>query len=146
MAVNKRTRFEVLRRDNHACRYCGAAAPEAVITIDHVLPVALVGTDDPSNLVAACRDCNAGKASTSPSSETVADVSADAIRWAEARRVAALAMSTAARTRSARADVAANRPSVSYGHTFRYMAGVVRNRLGELDDATRAGLEVHRGA
>lgn len=29
MAVSKRTRYEVLRRDNHACRYCGARAPEA---------------------------------------------------------------------------------------------------------------------
>lgn len=26
MPVSKRTRFEVLRRDNNACRYCGAMA------------------------------------------------------------------------------------------------------------------------
>ncbi|MEU5976310.1 hypothetical protein [Streptomyces sp. NPDC047315] len=25
MAVSKRLRYEILRRDNHACRYCGAA-------------------------------------------------------------------------------------------------------------------------
>jgi len=29
MAVSKRLRFEILRRDDHACRYCGATAPEA---------------------------------------------------------------------------------------------------------------------
>lgn len=84
MAVTKRTRYEVLKRDNYACRYCGATAPDATLTIDHVTPVALGGTDDPSNLVAACRDCNAGKASTSPDAELVEGVAADALRWAAA--------------------------------------------------------------
>lgn len=63
MTVSKRLRFEILRRDNHACRYCGGVAPDATITVDHVVPVALGGSDDPSNLVAACKDCNAGKSS-----------------------------------------------------------------------------------
>lgn len=57
MSVTKRTRFEVLRRDGHTCRYCGATAPDATLTVDHVLPVALGGTDGPENLVTACRDC-----------------------------------------------------------------------------------------
>lgn len=82
MAVTKRIRYEVLKRDNHTCRYCGAAAPHVKLTVDHVTPVALGGTDDPSNLVAACRDCNAGKASTSPDSALVADVREDAMRHA----------------------------------------------------------------
>lgn len=41
MSVSKRLRFEVLRRDNHTCRYCGSSAPEVKLTIDHVVPVAL---------------------------------------------------------------------------------------------------------
>lgn len=89
MAVTKRTRYEVLKRDNHTCRYCGATAPEVKLTVDHVTPVALGGSDDPSNLVAACRDCNAGKASTSPEATMVADVAQDAFRWAAAIRQAA---------------------------------------------------------
>ena len=89
MAVSKRLRFEVLRRDNHTCRYCGAAAPDVEITVDHVLPVALGGTDDSANLVAACRDCNAGKSSATPSDSTVEAVSADALRWSAAMRQAA---------------------------------------------------------
>lgn len=90
MAVNKRTRFEVLRRDNHTCRYCGASAPNATLTVDHVTPVALGGSDDPSNLVAACRDCNAGKSSTSPDAAVVADVKQVDIEWSGAiKRVAA---------------------------------------------------------
>ena len=82
MAIPKRTRFEVLQRDNHTCRYCRST--EGQLTVDHVTPVALGGTDDPSNLVAACRDCNAGKASSNPDEATVAQVQDDALRWAAA--------------------------------------------------------------
>ena len=89
MAVSKRTRFEVLRRDNYTCRYCGASAPEVQITVDHVVPVALGGSDDPTNLACACWACNSGKASTKPDEQTVADVSEDAIRWAKAMQSAA---------------------------------------------------------
>jgi hypothetical protein len=81
MAVSKRLRYEVLRRDNHACRYCGASAPDATLTVDHVLPIALGGTDTADNLVAACVDCNIGKSSSSPEAQVVADVAAEALRW-----------------------------------------------------------------
>jgi hypothetical protein len=87
MAVSKRTRFEVLRRDNHTCRYCRSKVN--TLTIDHVTPVALGGTDDPSNLVACCLECNSGKASTTPDAALVDDVSDDAVRWAAAMRQAA---------------------------------------------------------
>lgn len=93
MTVSKSLRFQILRRDNHTCRYCGASAPDAKITIDHVVPVAHGGTDDPSNLVAACPDCNAGKAATSADAAVVADVAQDAVRWAAAMQVAAQAAS-----------------------------------------------------
>ena len=89
MAISKRLRYEVFRRDNHACRYCGAAAPDAKLTIDHVVPVTLGGTDDPANLVTACADCNAGKSGSSPDAPIVADLSADALRWGQAMRQAA---------------------------------------------------------
>jgi hypothetical protein len=89
MAVSKRLRFEVFRRDNHTCRYCGRAAPEVRLTIDHVLPEALGGKDEPSNLVTACADCNAGKSSIAPDAGIVDDVQQDAIRWARAMRRAA---------------------------------------------------------
>ena len=74
MAISKRMRFEVLRRDKHTCRYCGQTAPDVKLAVDHVLPTALGGTDDPNNLVTACTDCNNGKTSTSPDSELVADI------------------------------------------------------------------------
>jgi len=87
MAISKRTRYEVLRRDNNTCRYCHAT--DTPLTIDHVIPVALGGTDDPSNLVAACKDCNAGKSSSSPDAPLVDQVSEDALRWAAAIKQAA---------------------------------------------------------
>lgn len=86
MAVSKRTRFEVLRRDNHSCRYCHSQ--DNPLTVDHVIPVALGGSDDPSNLVACCKDCNAGKSSTSPDGPMVAQVAEDALRWAAAMKIA----------------------------------------------------------
>lgn len=89
MPVSKRLRFEILRRDNHQCRYCGGRAPEAILTIDHVVPTTLGGSDDPANLVAACKECNAGKSSIPADSHLVADVAADALRWAEAMKVVA---------------------------------------------------------
>lgn len=88
MAITKRTRYEVLRRDEHRCRYCGASAPDVKLTVDHVTPVALGGTDDPSNLVAACAACNAGKASSAPDASFVADVRDEALRYAELTRQA----------------------------------------------------------
>lgn len=88
MAVSKRLRYEVLRRDNHACKYCGAAAPDVTLTVDHVIPVTLGGSDDPSNLVAACKDCNAGKTSSPSDAALVADVDARAVRWSQAMQLA----------------------------------------------------------
>lgn len=84
MAVSKRTRYEVLRRDNHTCRYCGGTAPDAKLTIDHVTPVTLGGTDHPDNLVAACTDCNAGKSSVPPGAPLVDDVKEADAKWAGA--------------------------------------------------------------
>lgn len=90
MPLTKRLRMEILRRDSHTCRYCGATAPDVKLTIDHVIPVALGGDDLPSNLVAACADCNAGKSSTQPDQPLVAQVTQDDIRWAAAIKRAAL--------------------------------------------------------
>lgn len=89
MAVSKRLRYEILRRDNYACRYCGASAPDVPLRVDHVTPVALGGTDTPDNLVTACEPCNSGKSSATVDAAVVANVSDDALRWAEAMKQAA---------------------------------------------------------
>jgi hypothetical protein len=99
MSISKRLRYEILKRDGNKCRYCGATADESPLTIDHVVPVSLGGTDDPGNLVAACKDCNAGKSSSNPDAPLVAAVSDDALRWAAAIRTTAEAMAEDAEAR-----------------------------------------------
>lgn len=89
MAVSKRLRYEILRRDNHTCRYCGASAPDVKLQVDHVVPTALGGTDEPSNLVTACEPCNGGKSASNPDSPIVDDVAQDALRWSQAVQRAA---------------------------------------------------------
>lgn len=89
MAVSKRLRYEILRRDSHTCRYCGASAPDVSLRVDHVTPVALGGTDEPGNLVTSCEPCNSGKSSSNPDAPLVASVSDDALRWAAAMAQAA---------------------------------------------------------
>lgn len=61
MTVGQRLRFEILKRDGFRCRYCGTTAVAEPLVVDHVVPVAEGGTDEPSNLVCACWSCNSGK-------------------------------------------------------------------------------------
>lgn len=53
----QRTRLTILNRDGWICGYCGRAAN----TVDHRTPKSRGGTDDESNLIAACRSCNSSK-------------------------------------------------------------------------------------
>lgn len=89
LAISKRLRHEIFRRDNFTCQGCGAKAPDVKLQPDHVIPTTLGGTDDPSNLQTLCEDCNAGKSATPPDAATVAKVAADAGRWAQAMEAAA---------------------------------------------------------
>lgn len=101
MAVSKSLRFQVLRRDGNKCRYCGVVATEAELTVDHVIPVALGGRDEASNLVTACRPCNSGKSATPPDASLVSDVAEDALRWSQAIKVATERMLADRQARSA---------------------------------------------
>jgi len=73
MAVSKRVRFEVFKRDAFTCRYCGRKPPEVMLHCDHVVPVAADGPDDPANLVTSCVACNLGK-SDKPLGQIVPDI------------------------------------------------------------------------
>ena len=63
--VTAKIRFTVLCRDGFRCRYCGATPTEVTLHVDHMKSRADGGSDDLSNLVTACADCNLGKGSTS---------------------------------------------------------------------------------
>lgn len=62
--LSKKARFEVFKRDKFTCQYCGASASDVVLEVDHIRPVADGGTNDITNLVTACINCNRGKGAT----------------------------------------------------------------------------------
>lgn len=59
--ISKKIRFEVFKRDQFTCQYCGRMAPDVILEVDHIDPVAEGGTNDIMNLITSCRDCNRGK-------------------------------------------------------------------------------------
>ncbi len=65
MSVGKKVRFEVFKRDKFACQYCGKRPPNVVLEVDHIEPRAQGGSDDYSNLITSCFDCNRGKGAAS---------------------------------------------------------------------------------
>lgn len=60
-STSKRLRFEIFKRDNFTCQYCGAQPPDVVLVADHIEPVALGGSTMIDNLITACETCNQGK-------------------------------------------------------------------------------------
>lgn len=91
MAVKKSVRYEVLRRDNHACRYCGAKAPFVQLEVDHVIPRHHGGTDDPWNLTAACQDCNRSKGAGIPNEHVIKEVRQDETSYQRSKGIPVLA-------------------------------------------------------
>lgn len=59
--LSKKIRFEVFKRDKFTCQYCGRKAPDVVLNVDHINPVAKGGTNDLFNLITSCFECNNGK-------------------------------------------------------------------------------------
>jgi hypothetical protein len=59
--ISKKLRFEVFKRDNFTCNYCGRMAPDVVLEVDHINPVKHGGRNDILNLITACKSCNSGK-------------------------------------------------------------------------------------
>lgn len=57
-------RFDVFKRDDFTCLYCGRKPPDVTLEVDHLIPRSQGGTDDPENLYTSCWDCNRGKGAT----------------------------------------------------------------------------------
>jgi len=62
MSIRKSIRFEIFKRDQFQCQYCGRKPPIVVLEIDHIIPVSKGGDDLQENLITACEECNRGKA------------------------------------------------------------------------------------
>lgn len=71
MAISKKIRFEVFKRDSFTCQYCGRSAPDVVLQADHIEPRSKDGSDDILNLITSCFDCNSGKSDRSLGDDTV---------------------------------------------------------------------------
>lgn len=57
------TRQNVFKRDSHTCQYCGT---QRDLTLDHVVPRSKKGPSSWTNLVTACKRCNARKGNFTP--------------------------------------------------------------------------------
>jgi predicted nucleic acid-binding Zn ribbon protein len=59
-------RFEVLKRDNFQCKYCGRSpkTDNCKLHIDHVIPRSKGGNNNSENLITSCAECNLGKLDT----------------------------------------------------------------------------------
>jgi len=61
-AINEKVRYQVFSRDAFRCRACGRSAKDGVkLNVDHATPVDWGGTNDISNLITLCDECNRGK-------------------------------------------------------------------------------------
>ncbi|MFQ5452895.1 MAG: HNH endonuclease [Candidatus Zixiibacteriota bacterium] len=58
------TRKNILTRDNNCCQYCGTF--RSPMTVDHVIPRTMGGTDSWDNLVCSCSKCNNKKGDRTP--------------------------------------------------------------------------------
>lgn len=63
--IPQSVRFNVFRRDNFTCRYCGKSSSQVILHCDHAVSVKDGGGDGEKNLVTACVDCNQGKSAQS---------------------------------------------------------------------------------
>lgn len=70
-AIPKKIRFEVFKRDSFKCQYCGESAPNVLLHVDHIDPVANGGSNDIFNLTTSCQPCNSGKGKTLLSDQNV---------------------------------------------------------------------------
>lgn len=84
--IGDKLRFEVFKRDNFKCQYCGMSAPDVVLNVDHINPVSNGGENDILNLVTSCRDCNSGKSDRLLSEHSMLDKQRKMLEDLEERR------------------------------------------------------------
>ena len=61
-AIDSRTRYRILHRDNSTCQRCGRTPKDGIsLAIDHKIPVHWGGHTVDDNLWTLCEECNLGK-------------------------------------------------------------------------------------
>lgn len=84
--IGKKLRFEVFRRDKFTCQYCGEKAPEVVLNVDHIDPVANGGTNEILNLITSCFSCNSGKSDRTLNDSSIVEKRRKQLELLEERR------------------------------------------------------------
>lgn len=59
--IAPKIRYELLKKYNFTCQYCGREAPYVSLEIDHIIPRSKGGTNEIKNLIVSCWECNIGK-------------------------------------------------------------------------------------
>jgi hypothetical protein len=64
--IRQERRLAIYLRDGLACVYCGAAVEDGtILTLDHVIPHSLGGSNAATNLVTCCHRCNSSRGNRS---------------------------------------------------------------------------------
>ncbi len=85
-ALSKKIRFEIFKRDKFTCQYCGKKAPEVVLNVDHIDPVAKGGTNEILNLTTSCFSCNSGKSDRTLNDSSIVEKQRKQLELLEERR------------------------------------------------------------
>lgn len=64
-------RKSLLIKQDFRCAYCMCNLKNQVMNVEHVVPIRQGGTNEPKNLVAACKDCNKEKNSWALSEQRI---------------------------------------------------------------------------
>lgn len=128
IAISKKTRFEVFKRDSFTCQYCGASAPDVVLECDHISPVSGGGGNDILNLITSCQACNSGKGARELSDRSAIAKQKAQLDELNERRLKAFEYTP---------RIAANRKREAdkpYMRDLFYIRGILRNRLHYVDE------------
>jgi len=60
-AISKKARQKIINRDGGVCAHCLEHFPDNKLHIDHIVPLSLLGADEPGNMVSMCKSCNGKK-------------------------------------------------------------------------------------
>lgn len=142
--LSVRTRFEIFKRDDFTCRYCGRKSPEVVLQVDHITPHAAGGSADPMNLATSCWDCNSGKSDVPLDRVMTGDDPGDkAIELLERERQLGEYNAVLARIREAReadiwalvrfwnTEIGLPNPESTYNGFYNYLRGALKRHPRE---------------
>ena len=90
--ISKKIRFEIFKRDKFKCQYCGGSAPDIILNVDHIDPVANGGTNELTNLITSCFDCNQGKKARLLSDDSIVQKQRNQLQLVQERREQLLLM------------------------------------------------------